>query len=281
MIIGAADALVLAAPQDSDESIGNETMMACRRGKNLFSAVNGELTEENLREVAGMLEALYMDRVSLAFVAGQKDGDPVVLTAFAGPAGQGRKEIRVAAPFGDEGALVAFAPSGDATGLDALVESLIAAVNLDDSARRAYMPGDVKLELTADDVEHLSVNDDFGPEVEWFNANLFMASHQKGAAYISIDNTQDGGTVASLKEALKVYFDHQGDEREETVNKIYVTYGGNVVSAVFDNDLEKSRVVITGDGIGEETGDFTVTWAKRADRPSVAKFIAWGLGASS
>ena len=143
------------------------------------------------------------------------------------------------------------------------------------------MPGDVALQLTADDVEHLSINDDFGPEVEWFNANLFMASHQKGAAYISIDNTQDGGTVESLKEALKVYFDHQGDEREETVNTVYVTYGGNVVSAVFDNDLEKSRVVITGDGIGEEIGDLTVTWAKRAGRPSVAKFIAWGLGASS
>lgn len=165
MIIGAADALVLAAPQDADEAIGNETMMACRRGKNLFSAVNGELTEESLREVAGMLDSLYLDKVELAFVAGQKDGEPLVLTAFAGPAGQDRKEVRVAAPFGDEGALVAFAPSGDATGLDALVESLIAAVNLDDSARRAYMPGDVELELTADDVEHLSVNDDFGPEI--------------------------------------------------------------------------------------------------------------------
>jgi hypothetical protein len=40
MIIGAADALVLAAPQDADEAIGNETMMSCRRGKNLFSALS-------------------------------------------------------------------------------------------------------------------------------------------------------------------------------------------------------------------------------------------------
>lgn len=277
MIIGPADALVLAAPQDSDEAIGNETMMACRRGKNLFSAFNGELTAERLREAAGMLKSLYTDKVALAFVAGLKDGDPVVLTAFAGPAERSRGEIRVAAPFGDEGALVAFAPSGDATGLDALVESLVVAVNLDDSARRDYMPGDVELELTAGDVEHLSVNDDFGPEVEWFNANLFVASHQKETAYISIDTVQYNGTVKDLNEALKVYFDHQGEELEKTVNTVYVTHGGSVVSAVFDNDPEKSHVIITREDRGEKTGIFTVA---RADRPSVATIIVWALGAS-
>lgn len=278
MIIGAADALVLAAPQDADEAIGNETMMACRRGKNLFSAFNGELTAEVLREAAGMLESLYTDKVALAFVAGLKDGEPVVLTAFAGPAERSRGEVRVAAPFGDEGALVAFAPSDDATGLDALVDSLTAAVEFDDSARRAYMLGDVKFELTAGDVEHLSVNDDFGPEVEWFNANLFMASHQEGTAYISIDNTQDGKTTASLKEALKEYFDHRDNEHYWSTDKVYVAHDGRVVSAIFGNDYEKSRVVITREDNGEKTGSFTVA---RIDRPSVATVIAWALEASS
>lgn len=63
----------------------------------------------------------------------------------------------------------------------------------------------------------------------------------------------------------------------DRVNTVYVTHDGSVVSAVFDNDPEKSRVVITREDNGEKTGCFTVA---RDDRPSVATIIVWALEAS-